>query len=376
MNNITEHNIKCVGCSACYTVCPTHAIKMKLNKEGFFEPILDKDLCVGCGKCTKVCPCLNLSEEQKPLSQYACWNNCEQDRFYSTSGGIFVGIAKKIIEKNGVVYGAAYSDDFKAVRHMSSEEVGLKALQKSKYVVSEIGDTFKQIIQYAKEGKEVLFVGTPCQCAGLKELVREYENVYLVDFICGGTPSAKAFGDYINYKEKKYGSIQSIDFRGKDTGWKKQYLSIEYKSGKKEKKYYLYDPYFSLFCIEHLSTNYSCSNCEFRKRHVSDLTIADFWGYKNANIEEDDRGLSLVAVNSAKGKKLLDLFDNKTMLPLTEKQVEYAYEKFNCDKNHEERKRQFLKELGKNDFNRIYKKYVKTDILHVYIKRIKSRLGL
>lgn len=375
-NNIFKHEFDCVGCSACKTVCPTDAIKMVKTAEGFYEPLVMDDKCISCGKCSKTCPVISHKEERMPLEQYVAIHNDENIRYMSTSGGVFRGVADKILEDNGIVFGAVYNEDFSGVHHDSTDNKTLEKLQKSKYVVSNLRDTFDEVLENAKNGRKVLFVGTPCQCAGLAPLVEKYSNVFLVDFICGGTPSEKAFNDYMRFKEKEANSkLIAVDFRGKDTGWKKQYLSLTYENRKNEQTLYLYDPYFTMFCIKHLSTKNACSNCIFRKRHMSDLTIADFWGVGATDIKNDDKGLSLVCVNTEKGKELWQEFTDKTEFPLTEDKIQYAYANFPKNKDKEKIKKRFFDDLKKNDFTTIHNKYCDTSKFGVLKLRILSKLG-
>lgn len=307
--------------------------------------------------------------------QYACWSNDEAIRFSSTSGGAFISIAQAIVDDGGTVFGAVYNDDFSGVHHASSDEVALSRMQKSKYVISDLRDSFMRIIQLAEHGKTILFVGTPCQCAGLKPLVEHLENVFLIDFICGGTPSARCFKEYIDLlKEKFRSNIENIDFRGKERGWGKNYLKIKFKNGKVYNKAYLYDPYYSFFYLEHLTTNACCTECNFRRRHASDLTIADFWGYTSTSVPNDKKGISLVAVNTEKGKMLFHLFNNKSCYELTQKEIEYAYQDFTPSKDFIEKKNKYFELLCEKGFQETVKQFSHTGKLDVFIKRLISKL--
>ncbi len=374
-NSVAVKDFQCVGCTACYVSCPTDAIKMVLNPDGFYEPGVDADKCIDCGKCRRICPACSPAEQRLPIEQYACWHNNADKRYSSTSGGTFAGVAEWILEQGGVVFGAVYDDDFMGVHHASTENTPLQSLQKSKYTVSDLRDTFPRIIELAKQNRFVLFVGTPCQCAGLAPLVKQFDNVYTADFICGGTPSAKCYKEYMEGLKKKFKSpIKSVDFRGKDTGWHKQYLKVEFENGKKYHKFYLYDYYYTLFYYNHISTRQACTNCIFRKRHLADLTLADFWGYRNTGVPDTDQGISLVAINSPKGKFLFNQFKDKTVFPLTEQQVAYAYVDYTPTPAQIAQKERFLADLRENDFNNICNKYADISKIGVLIKRIKSRI--
>lgn len=378
MNHICSDNNQCIGCTACRTICHSNAIKMVLNEEGFYIPSVDEEKCLKCGKCLAICPMQKEYEDVKPIECWAGWNNSLTEKAQSTSGAMFSGIANTILMRNGIVFGAVYASDNKSVYHTDTDHAPLVKLQKSKYVTSNLANCFERILNIKKTERQILFVGTPCQCAGLRSLIGEDgNNIYLIDFICGGTPSAKAFREYVEYKENKIGSpIIQIDFRGKTTGWKKQYFEVEYENGKTEKTFYLYDPYFSLFNIEHLSTRRECSHCKFRHCHQSDITIADFWGVRATHILDDDTGISMIAINTKKGKELFDSFSSKTVFAINYNDCSYAFEDFPISEQHDIKKDSFLNELSQNNFSSIMNRYIKTDYLSVFIRRVRSRLGV
>lgn len=378
MKHICFEEKPCIGCTACSTVCPVNAISMVLNEEGFYEPHVDEKKCVECGKCILSCPMRKEYADVNPIQLWAGWNNSSKEKAQSTSGGIFTGLANVVLEKHGIAFGAVYASDNKSVYHANTDQEPLIKLQKSKYVVSNLNDCFKQIIDLKKSKRPVLFVGTPCQCAGLRSVIGDNDNnITIVDFICGGTPSAKAFREYVEYREQKSGSaVKNIDFRGKDTGWKKQYLRIEYENGKIENTFYLYDPYFSIFCIEHLSTRRECSYCRFRKCHQSDITIADFWGYKGTEVPDDDTGISFIAINTKRGEKIFEEFSAKTVFPITAEACSYAFSPFPANEQQDKRKDTFLKELSTNCFPLIMKKYTQTGYFSVFLRRVRSKLGV
>lgn len=376
MNNISNYK-DCTGCTSCATICPKKAITMILNEDGFYEPKVNEQLCINCGKCIKICPAQNLPEESKPKTQYACVLSNEQKVFESSSGGVFTGLAEVILKQGGVVFGAAYNEDFKGVAHYSTEEVALEKLKKSKYVVSNLRDSFFKIKTLLAIGKDVLFVGTPCQCAGLKKVIGENEKLTLVDFICGGTPSEKCFSQYFNQLAQQYKSkIIDIDFRGKDQGWKKSYLKVRFENGKKYEKFYLYDAYYSLFYMEHLTTRAICDKCPFRKSHIADITIADFWGIFKTSVPNDDKGMSLVAINTERGHQLFEKVEGKQIYSLQERDIEYAYQECLVAEDKMLKKQTFFSDLRNEDFSKVSKRYVKTDKLSVFIKRLRSYLGV
>ena len=194
-----EDKKQCCGCSACVQRCPKQCIVMKEDEEGFLYPVADKDVCIDCNLCEQVCPVLRQREEREPLDVYAAFNKNEEVRMQSSSGGVFTALAESIIKEGGVVFGARFNEDWEVVHDYVETVEGLSAFRGSKYVQSRIGCTFSQAEQFLKQGRKVLFSGTPCQIAGLKLFLRkEYENLLSVDFICHGVPSPGVWRQYLN----------------------------------------------------------------------------------------------------------------------------------------------------------------------------------
>ena len=189
----------CCGCAACEQRCPTSCIVMREDEEGFLYPQTDTSKCIDCGLCEKVCPVLNQGEKRKPLHVYAAKNTKTRIRLQSSSGGIFTHIAEQIIQKNGVVFGARFDENW-AVEHACTETLeGLAAMRGSKYVQSRIGRTYRQAKEFLESGRPVLFSGTPCQIRGLKLfLAKEYENLLTVDLVCHGVPSPEIWRQYLH----------------------------------------------------------------------------------------------------------------------------------------------------------------------------------
>ena len=80
----------CCGCYACYNICPVDAIKMKVDKKGFYYPVIDDKKCIDCGLCLKVCPTENVEKEiEKDILSYATYSKNQEERILSSSGGIF-----------------------------------------------------------------------------------------------------------------------------------------------------------------------------------------------------------------------------------------------------------------------------------------------
>lgn len=312
MNTISE-NAFCTGCGACNNICSVDAITMKFNTEGFLHPFVDSDKCINCGSCTKICPILNLQNNNNSLlGTYAALAN-DEIRFASSSGGAFSVFAKKILQENGVVFGAVWTDEF-LVRHSYIEnENDLEKLRRSKYLQSDIGFSFRQVKQFLEEDRKVLFVGTPCQIAGLRRflgLLSETEKLITVDFLCFCTPSAELFHRYL---EEEFGidSVKSVEFRHKEHGWKCNSFKIELKDGtilKDNPDWQNTDTFQILYHDAVALRNEICENCRFTDfPRQGDITIGDFWGIEQHDISwNDGKGTSLIMVNNDKANLFLE----------------------------------------------------------------------
>ena len=322
MPDVLTDKRKCCGCSACSHVCPKECIAMLEDNEGFLYPEIDSNKCIECDKCRKVCPVLNadsgkernIRDKVYPVA-YGGWNLDNDTRSESSSGGAFSIMAEKILEQGGKVYGCALDNNMNAVHIGVNTKKELYRLRGSKYVQSEIGNVYREIKSILESGRKVLFVGTPCQAAGLNSyLGKHYENLYKVDFICHGVPSPKVFKSYINHLEKERGAqITTFKFRNKDHGWHSSGMQlgtlIKFDNHKDIRKYPAFrDTYMNGF-LKDIYLRPSCYNCAFKKlpKDYVDFTIADFWGVnrvsKNLN---DGKGTSLILVHNDHGAAFWD----------------------------------------------------------------------
>ena len=304
---LSERNKKdCSGCTACTEICPVRAIVMKEDQEGFLYPEIDRERCIRCGKCDTFCSFVAFSRrsENELPEAYGVKHKQEQTRMTSRSGGAFVAISDKILRKHGVVYGAAMGEHGK-VCHIRAESFEERDRMKgAKYVQSNITGIFGHVIDDLQSGRKVLFSGTPCQVAGLLTLLdfnkMNRENLLTCDLVCHGAPSPRVWADYYNYIQTKYNaSIVKADFRDKSFGWETHYESFLLENGKKV----VSRDYTDLF-YDHIMFRPSCYNCQFANvNRVGDITLADFWGIeKNDPSFEDSKGVSLVLLNTDKGK--------------------------------------------------------------------------
>lgn len=247
-------------------------------------------------------------------SVYACYNKCASDRDKSSSGGVYILLAREILKKNGVVFAVCYDENMETYHRMLETEEELMLSLGSKYIPSKLYETFNQIKDNLDRDRQVLFVGTPCQCSGLKfYLQKDYDNLLCVDFICHGVPSRKAWRSYLALLNKN-GVVNSINMRDKTSGWSKFQYSwrINYKNGKTLTV--LQD---KISFMKGFTSDYylrpSCYECKFKRiERCTDITMGDFWGVWDIQPDMDDNhGTSLVLIHSAKGKEIFDLLDSK-----------------------------------------------------------------
>lgn len=319
MNTISDvKKNECTGCLACYNVCPKKAIEIIQDEKGFYFPQIDKKKCINCGICYKTCPSLNKKKYNEECSNIiAAWSKNEEERKKSTSGGISFLISKKFIENGGIVYGSIIDDNYKIIHKRIENDTDLEKMRGSKYVQSNIGDTFCMVKKDLKEGKKVLFTGTPCQISGLKSyLKKEYENIFLIDIICHGTPSPMIFEKYIHFIMDKYhehGIIKQINFRYKKPNWEKFSMNIVFSDGFTYNQD-MYHDYFLRSFLENYITRECCHSCIYTSlNRCGDITLADFWSYisNNYKYRNNNKGINLVLINNLKGEQLIKLIDNE-----------------------------------------------------------------
>ena len=310
----------CCGCNACMEICPRCCITMIADAKGFHYPKVDTTACVDCGACKKVCP----FEEENiklniPLTAYAAWNKDREEYLASSSGGAAHVFSSYIIRQGGVVYGC--TSEGMHIRHIRVDSLSnLFKLQGSKYVQSDVRGLFSQVKADLKSGKPVLFVGTPCQVAGLKNYIKWIpEHLYLVDLICHGVPSQQMLNEHIHHILKT--SAEQLSFR------KGQLFRIEITSrcGTVYSSEPYGDTYFRAF-LDGISYRKSCYHCPFaRKERVSDITIGDFWGLRDADklpSKSEEGGISVLLPSSVKGEMLINAI--KTDMYIYERSVEEA----------------------------------------------------
>lgn len=369
---------ECCGCHACFNACPTGAIKMQEDEKGFKYPVIDKSKCISCGVCEKVCPIKNNNKVENNPIAYACFNKNDDIRKNSSSGGVFTLLASAIINQGGTVFGAAFDEKFN-VKHIKVDKIeDLNGLRGSKYVQSFVGETYKQAKDALSKGTKVLFTGTPCQIEGLKSyLQKDYENLYTQDIICHGVPSPKVWEKYKEYRKNKDNEEPiEISFRNKDNGWAHYNTFFKYKN-KSYKKAASADLYINAF-LQNLSLRESCFACNFKKyNRISDITLGDLWGIDNIIPElNDDKGTSLVVINSEKGKKIFDEISNNIEVKEInlDDAIKYNHAMIKSVPENPNREK-FFDDLENEDFDVVAKRYIKrTSLIRKVLGKIKRMI--
>lgn len=360
-----EEKSKCCGCSACVNVCERKCISMEMDEEGFAYPHVNQALCIHCGLCVTKCHMINeIQNGNKHEAEcYAACNKDDKKMLEGSSGGIFESLCEAVCNMHGVIYGAALDPDI-LVRHrraLTIEES--KIFRKSKYLQSDIGNTFSMAKKDLEEGKIVLFSGTPCQVGGLYGyLGKRYDNLYTVDVVCHGVPSTRVFKEYLKTLEKEYNSIPiSICWRDKRDGWGPNKVSVQFEDGQE-----LINPSLSnamqFGFLNNLYLRPSCYECNYATvPRIADITLGDFWGYDRALMAQNhNKGISMIAVSSEKGRELFEKI--RSELVVEQVDIEYCKKKsyhfdntpiWNSNRNN------FMKEFGEGkNFKELVRKYL------------------
>lgn len=323
----------CCGCSACFNACPTNAIKMSEDEEGFLYPKVDFDKCVNCRLCEKVCPVLAIFEHKKydynsiksPVVCYAAKNKNVDMLYLSSSGGVFPAIAEMFIKNGGVVFGAKYDTNFDVYHTYAETLEDVSLFYTSKYVQSDIKSTYQDVESFLKAGRPVLFSGTPCQIVGLRRFLRKnYDYLFCIEVFCHGVPSPKAWRVFLDFFEKKalgLAKLINVNFRNKKRcGWKNYNTLFYVDAVPAEEQILTLDHERNLYMKAFLgdfSLRPSCFYCPAKFRNSkADISIGDFWGY-NGILNKDNLGVSAVILKTAKGADLFDKVKNAFFLEKT-----------------------------------------------------------
>ena len=301
--------ILCSGCTACAAVCPYGCISMAPDAEGFCRPVVDPTRCMECGLCSKACPVLNVPGTNQMPVAYAAKNKNEAVRSVSTSGGVFTLLAEHILAQGGVVFGAAYDADFKVEHRMVESPQGLSALRGAKYAESDVGDSFRQVKALLSQGRQVLFSGTPCQCAGLRAFLGKDEpNLLLVDLVCRGVSSPTVWAQYLSWRSEQTADGHrpvSVNLCSKDRGWNTPSADIRWPYGRNYLATGREDPFLRAWNGD-LCLRPSCHRCAAKGlNRCSDVTLGNYWGVGDQLPSmNDNKGTSIVLLHSDKAKAL------------------------------------------------------------------------
>lgn len=303
--NLCDNSL-CTGCLACLSSCKHNAIQLIQDKNGFTHPIIDNSLCIKCNLCIKKCPVLSPVKLNEPQKAYACHNKNEKERFKSASGGIATLLAQSFINNGDIVYGCAFEQPFEINHIRCTTYEDICRIRNSKYIQSKIS---KELIQNIKkdlaEHKNVLFIGTPCQIAGIKNLFPTNNGLYLVDLICHGVSSKQFLLDTLP-SIIGHTNIKNISFRKKS---KYHFSIIDEKDNLIVNRPLSNDTFMKGF-FNGLIFRESCYTCKYaNQKRISDLTLGDFWGLKSYTII-DRVGVSLVLMNTEKGNNLFNRIIN------------------------------------------------------------------
>ncbi len=302
MTQLIENKYACFGCAACQAVCPQNAITMAFDTEGFPYPKIQEDRCVDCGQCLNICPG---KQPVKGIKGRVYALRCNEQKLLqaSSSGGAFSLLAEATLQDGGLICGAVYDEDFN-VCHILSENIG--AMRKSKYIQSDVAGIYEPISTALKEGRKVLFTGTPCQCDGLRQYFGEdNKNLMLAALICRGVQSPGLWKDYTAYLSGS-GKLEAYCCRDKRV--KNDGHTVAYQVDGEETAVSMGNDPFSRLYMKCLTLRPSCYQCPYTRQDLPfDLTIGDFWGVEKVFPQlADGMGTSLVIARTELGQSLLE----------------------------------------------------------------------
>lgn len=307
----------CTGCSACAASCAHRAIQMTEDNEGFLFPRINKEKCIGCGACEKICPVANKHQSNVSNIQHSFLAITDKQEIYQDTAtiGVCSLLSRLYIERGGKVFGVLLDEkSWKTYHSCATDSFGIEAFKNSKYIQSNPRETFRETQKYLKAGDQVLYIGTPCQIAGLKAFLRrDYDNLLTIDLICHGAYSYKLIRKEVQYWEHRlHGKISNFKFRSKKASGgiinfdlKRLFGTTHYEFAGQ------YSPTYRCFAYSGDGQNYnlrtSCYTCPYRDRtRTADITVGDAWFINAAkflgitNLEWKN-GVSLIIANTDKG---------------------------------------------------------------------------
>lgn len=361
---ILNDKIDCCGCTACYNICPKNAILMKSDDEGFLYPIIDNEKCINCSLCNKVCPMINSPKlNDFDLVSYVIRANNLDIVKNSTSGGFITPLAIWVLEQKGIICGAGYDSNFNVVHQFFTSNESIDNLRGSKYVQSNLENCYTQIKTLLEKDKLVCFIGAPCQVAGLKNfLIKDYDKLITVDFVCHGVPSPKLWNEYLLDKEKRYNSkVRKVIFRNKTYGYHSGTMKIAFENGKTYYGSARIDIMLKSFFSE-ISSRPSCYHCRFKTiKRCSDFTIYDCWNFsKLVEKKDDDNGYTNLIIQSNKGNNIFEKINKYYEIYQvdTNKAINIDGVMMTRSSKPNINRNKFLISLNSSNYNVIVKKYL------------------
>ncbi len=315
IKDIFDIETRCTGCGVCAAICPTGAIQMLPDREGFLFPTYDEKKCIQCKRCEKKCPLTDMEKPQNEQKTYACQIKDKESLLFATAGGFFPLLAKKMIQAGGLVYGCVWDADMKPVHKGIADIESIKCFSGSKYVQSDISCILEEIYDHLKNGKKVLFSGTPCQVAAVLKYcdALDLSRLITVDVICYGVPSPGLFLAYIDELNRKYGA-KVVDFRFRDKrkyGWSHTTrITFEKADGNRfeiEEPDYSQIDYYKMFATRDCYRK-ACYYCQYNEiARVSDFTTGNYWGIENkSSVFDETLGVSMVLVNTERARRIFE----------------------------------------------------------------------
>lgn len=388
-NIISEKNeTNCCGCGACSKCCPRHAIYMEEDENGFDYPKIDESKCTECGKCLKVCSFEK--KEQSRKETYAAQAK-DADLEENASGGIFTVLAQEVLKRKGIVYGCAmlYENQNLVIKHIGIDKIEeLCKLKGSKYVQSNLENVYVEIKRHLEHNETVLFSGTPCQIAGLRGYLRRtYANLYTIEIICHGVPSAKLFQNYLGYIESKEGKkIAGFYFRDKSSGWKLYgKMILENRDGSHKERYFEPEEssYYQMF-LNGYTYRKSCYFCPFASEYrQGDITIGDYWGIELVHPEylkkyggeiEKEKGVSCLIVNNEQGRTMLAKYGSNIIKYPSSYQRAAKYNAQLVQPSALKRQREKVMKLQKQNYACVERWYQKRRNRILFVRKLRSMI--
>ncbi|MCQ2468644.1 MAG: Coenzyme F420 hydrogenase/dehydrogenase, beta subunit C-terminal domain [Ruminococcus sp.] len=354
---------ECCGCGLCVVKCPQKAISMLSDEEGFLYPKIDTEKCTNCGLCNRICIHNTTHELNYPISAWAAICKFDSILLESSSGGAFYAITKACSEST-MIYGASWNGRSQVIHKGVAAPRAYEAFRKSKYIQSHILSIFSQINTELKQGKQVVFTGTPCQCAALKSFLNvEYDNLLLVDLICHGVSNGQILEYCLKCFDRRHDKISQISFRHKEKvngHWNSKLLKLKYMSEKTK----ILD-YNTCGFLRGYDNGYlfrpSCHICPYAQiNRISDITLGDYWGGEKKGFDPH-HGASLILINTNKGNIFWEMMKNQLEVQTIDLNYASSHNKrLNAPDAGNPNREQFLHELfsSSSDFEKTIQKYV------------------